>query len=365
MLVPTDPEIVRSIFDSAPELTIGIEEEVLLLDPATHRLRPEAAAVTARAADPAIKAELPASQVELVTRPHPDLDGSLDDLRRARRRLVEVCGDEIRPAAAAVHPFESIGAVSEAAHHRVVVDRHGEIARRQIVGALQIHVAVGSADRSLAVYNALRSHLPDLAALGAAAPFHEGRDVGLASVRPLVAGQLPRQGIPPAFTDWDHFAAEMAWGRAAGALPSFGSWWWELRPHVGFGTLEIRVPDAQPSLDAVDAVVRVAYGLVADLADRHRGGRPLPLAPTWRIEENRWRALRDGVHGELLDLDTGDVVPTARRLHRLFDRIEEHVPGGLDSARRLVARPTVDQLRRVGCEGASAYLADRFPPDAG
>lgn len=365
MPLPTDPETLRSIFDRAPILTVGLEEEVLLLDPATHRLRPEGAEVVARADDAAIKAELPAAQVELVTEPQGSVAAALGDLRRVRRRLIDVCGGDIRPAAAAVHPFESTGVVSPGAHHRAVVDRHGEIVRRQIVGALQIHVAVGSADGSLSVYNALRSHLPELAALAAAAPFHDGRDMGLASIRPLISGQLPRQGIPPAFSDWNHLAAELAWGQLSGTLPSFGSWWWELRPHIGFGTLEIRVPDAQPDLDAVDAVARVAFGLVAHLADQHRDGRTLPVAPTWRIEENRWRALRDGVHGDLLDLETGEAEPTARRLHRLFDRIEEHVPGGLDPARRLVAQPTVDSLRRVGCANAMAFLADRFPPDIG
>ena len=142
---------------------------------------------------------------------------------------------------------------------------HRGVARRQLIGALHVHVAVGGADRTLAVFNALRTFLPEIGALAAAAPFYEGDDTGLASARPLVTGLMPRQGIPPAIESWEAFAEEQRWGAAADVLPDRGRWWFELRPHTGHGTLEIRVPDAQPTLAATAAVASACHALVADL----------------------------------------------------------------------------------------------------
>ena len=147
------------------------------------------------------------------------------------------------------------------------------MARRQLVCALQVHVAVGGADRTLAVYNALREHLPELAALAANAPFHAGADTGLASIRPKISEGLPRQGIPPAFASWEELAAELRWGRTAGALPELALWWWELRPHLSHGTLELRVPDAQTTIAEAAAVAAVGQALVVRLAERHDARR--------------------------------------------------------------------------------------------
>ena len=98
---------------------------------------------------------------------------------------------------------------------------------------------MGGHARTLAVYNALRSHLPELAALAANAPYYAGRDTGLASVRPKICDLLPRQGVPPAIPSWDAYVSALRWGAAAGALPEPGRWWWELRPHPDHGTLEL------------------------------------------------------------------------------------------------------------------------------
>ncbi|MCU1452819.1 MAG: glutamate--cysteine ligase, partial [Acidimicrobiales bacterium] len=227
-------------------------------------------------------------------------------------------------------------------------------------GALQVHVALGSAERTLAVHNALRGVLPELAALAAAAPFHEGRDTGLASVRPLIAGQLPRQGVPPVISSWDAFADEVAWGRRSGMVPEPRQWWWELRPHVVHGTLEVRVPDVQPTVAQAAAVAGVVHALVRHLAGRFDAGHELGAPATWRIAENRWSALRFGVEGELADLVSGERRPTRVRLHQLLDEIEPEAEAGLDDARRLVEEGAACQLRRVGVADAARWLADVF-----
>ena len=274
------------------------------------------------------------------------------------------------PAAAGVHPFAAPeGELNRGPRYDHTAREYGAIARRQLVHALQVHVAPGSADRALAVYNALRSYLPELAALAANAPFHDGRDTGLASVRPKIGEMLPRQGVPPILAGWDDYAAALRWGTAAGVLPEPGCWWWELRPHPAFGTLELRVPDAQTTVGEAAAIAATAQALVAWLGDRHDLGEALPVAPSWRIGENRWSAARDGVQGTLADLETGERRPTADRLLELLDRLTptaERLGCGaqLRAAREMARRNGAMRQRSVarerGVAGIARWLAESW-----
>jgi carboxylate-amine ligase len=356
-----EEHVLRAAFDATRPLTIGLEEEVLLLDPRAHEPLPVAAEVVHAAADPKVKRELPACQVELITEPRPDVAGAIAELTAARDVLRRVCGDALAPAAAAVHPTcAATTSTSATDRHQDITHAYGDIARQQLVGALQVHVALGSADRTLPVYNALRGYLPEIAALAAAAPFHEGKDTGLASIRPVIAAQLPRQGVPPAIASWADLAADLRWGATSGTVPEPRRWWWELRPHALHGTLEVRVPDVQATIEASAAVVGTVHALVSWLSEQHDDGRTLPVPATWRVAENRWSALRDGVHGTLADLDSGTPMRTADRLHALLDQIEAHAPDGLDDARSLIRRNGADELRDAGIGRAAASLAERF-----
>ena len=350
---PTADQL-RAAFDAPAPLTVGLEEEVFLCDPETLDLAPVGREVVGRAGgDPRIKLELPAAQVELMTQPHATVAGAVGELADARRVLAAAAEGLARPIAAAVHPTAAAESVlNTGERYDGIAAEYASIARRQLVGSLQVHVAVGGADRTLTVYNALRGHLPLLAALAAAAPFHEGRDSGLASVRPPICDLLPRQGIPPPIPSWEWFAAELAWG-----VPEPRHWWWELRPHVAYGTLELRVPDTQPTIAMAAAVAAVAHALVERLAEDGPGGQPVP---TWRIEENRWSALRHGVEGEMADLATGERHPTREWLNRLLSDLEPYAPGGLAAAHALVERNAAIQLREQGPERAVLWLADSF-----
>ena len=178
--------------------------------------------------------------------------------------------------------------------------------------------------------------MPELAALAANAPYFGGEDTGFASIRPIIAETLPRQGVPPHIPSWEAFAEELRWGAAAGGVPEPRLWWWEVRPHVAFGTLEVRVPDAQTRVDDAIAIAGVVHSLIAWLSERHDEGERFPEVPTWRIEENRWSACRYGVEGTLADLETGERSPTRERLHALIEAIE---PAGRDAWRRSRTRP--------------------------
>jgi carboxylate-amine ligase len=361
-------EALRRLFDATPPLTVGLEEEVMLLDPETLDLLPRALDVLARTGgDPRFVAELPAAHLEIVAPPTATVPEALAALAAGRRDLARTADGIGRLAAAGVHPFAApLGELNRGERYELTLGEYGAIARAQLVCALQVHVAVGGADRTLAVYNALRAHLPELAALAASGPFIAGWDTGLASVRPKLSELLPRQGVPPVLPSWDAYVEALRWGAAAGATPDPGRWWWELRPHPTHGTLEIRVPDAQARLVDAGAVAAVAQTLVARLSARHDAGE-LPEPPvTWRIEENRWAACRDGVEGTMADLATGRREPTRERLHALLAELapEARALGCADQLRAAGELAEVNGAMRLRSAGdaraATAWLADAY-----
>lgn len=364
---------LRARFDEVSPLTVGLEEEVMLLHPETFDLVPVADRVLERLdGDLRFKPELPAAQLEIVTPPLPSAREALDALRAGRRDLLAAAEGLARPGAAAVHPFAAAeGELNRAERYERIRAEYASVARRQLVSSLQVHVAVGGADRTLAVYEGLRRVLPEIAALAANGPFHAGVDTGLASIRPKISETLPRQGVPPPIESWEAFAAALAWGARAGGVPEPRFWWWELRPHPTFGTLEMRVPDAQTTLADAAGVAAFVHALVATVAERHDGGERLEPAPTWRIEENRWSAARHGVEGTMADLATGEPEPTRDRLLRLIDEVEPAaarlgVADLLAESRRLVAVNGSMRQREVaaseGLRGVAAHLAGDFPP---
>jgi carboxylate-amine ligase len=320
--------------------------------------------------DQRFKLEMPASQIEIVTPASPSLEEAVDALREGRRWLAERTSGLVRLAAAGVHPSSpGIGELNRLERYERTIREYGVRARRQLVCALQVHVSVGDADGALAVYNAARSYLPLLAALAANAPFYEGHDTGLASVRPKLAQLLPRQGVPPEIESWEAYAEAFRWGASSGAFDDPRRWWWELRLHPGFGTLEFRVPDAQSTVDDAAAVAATVQALVVWLAERHRGGERLSVAPTWRIEENRWLACRDGMQGQMADLQSGILRPTSALLAELVATLRP-VAARLGSARALERASRVlggggavaqrQVAEKAGVRAVARWLSGRF-----
>jgi carboxylate-amine ligase len=372
---PLTPDELRARFAQVRPFTVGLEEELMLLDPVTLDLAPVAAEALGRlGADPRFKPELPAAQLEIATTPATGAAEAVAQLAAARADLLTALGGTLaRPAAAAVHPFAApTGPLADGPRYDAIRAAYGPLAARQLVASLQVHVAVGGAARTLAVHDALRGFLPELAALAANGPFHDGADTGLASARPGICALLPRQGVPPALGSWERFAAALAWSATAAGRADPRLWWWELRPHPSFGTLELRVPDAQTTLADAAGVAAVAQALVAWLAERWEAGdlHPAEAAPpSWRIAENRFAALRHGVEGELADLRTGERRPARERLHRLLDEltpVAARLGSGalLPCARALVERNGAIRQREVAAErglhGLVAWQAERF-----
>ena len=339
----------------------------MLLDRDSLHLAPGATgALESLAGDGRFKLELPASQLEIVTAPTETVSEACRLLLAARRDLAQGVGGQALLASAGVHPFSpGSGELNALTRYEDTISEYGGLARRQLVCAFQVHVAPGGAERALAVYNAARPYLPLIAALAANAPFYEGRDSGLASVRPKLCEMLPRQGVPPALPSWNSFSDALAWGKASGSFRP-GAWWWELRPHRQFGTLEFRVPDGQSSVAGAAAVAAVVQALVAWLGENSED-RKRP--DEWRIAENRWSACRHGVDGQMADLETGIPRPTRACLHELLDELGPVADGLGCSAQLRLARGLVERngalaQREVAAEqgmtGLARWLTERF-----
>ena len=351
--LPTAAEL-RAAFDRHGPPTVGLEEELMLLDGETLDLAPRAREVVgALGDDPRFKLEMPAAQLEIVTAPHATVRDAAAELAAARRRLAEVVVGRYRVAGAGAHPFASgHGPLNPGARYEAIGAEYASVANRQLVFGLHVHVAIGGAERALAIYNALRSHLPDLAALAANAPFYEGRDSGLASVRSRLSGLLPRQGVPPALAGFEAYADALRWC----GFDDPRQWWWELRLHPHYGTVEVRVPDTQATVADTAAVAEVVYTLVLGLAALHDAGEPMTVAESWRIDQNRWAACRHGIAAVMTDPATGAREPVRERLARLG-------APPLDGAGRQRAVAAERGLR-----GLTDWLADEFTrvsaPDA-
>ena len=364
---------LHAAFAGDSPLTVGIEEELMLLDPGSLDLAPVADEVLACLGDDGrFKPELPAAQLESITEPTRTVAQATAQLAESRAALADVVAGVARPAAAGAHPFASVeGTLNPAPVYRVTREEYGPFARRQLVFGLHVHVRVSGARRAVAVFNALRSYLPELAALAANAPYHGGQDTQMASIRPKISEGLPRQGVPAPVADLDELAGALRWGQAAGVVPDPRRWWWELRLHPVLGTVEVRVADQQTTVGETAAVAGTVHALVADLAARIEAGETLTVHPTWRIAENRWSAARHGLAGTLADLDTGARRPTRERVLELLAGLEATAARlgcreEISAAIRLAHENGAERQRRIAHEpnpdlrALAAWLADQF-----
>jgi carboxylate-amine ligase len=310
-------------FDRAP-LTVGVEEELLVLDAATLDVAHEAERVLAGFEDGArFMPEFRAAQLEVATPVCATVEQAGRELAAARRALVDSLPGDVQVAAVPTHPFSTAPVeITQRDRYQTVAAEFPWAARRGYPSGLHVHVAVGDGERALAVYNAARSYLPEIAALAASSPFFEGQDTGLASTRLKLTEDLPRSGVPPAFRSWRAVAEFLAWGTGGGLFADPTYLWWDLRLHPGYGTIEFRVADVQTSLADTAAIAAVCHSLTALLASRSQHGDALPVHDSHRIAENRWRALRDGLDAGLVDLDTGEPLRARDRVARLLVAIE-------------------------------------------
>jgi carboxylate-amine ligase len=357
------------MFDAAPlSLTVGAEEELMLVDPHDGLLVGEIEHVLRRAGgDERFQAEFRTAQVELVTRPCLSAADVGRELAVARLDLDDAIGPALATIACGAHPTApGPGPVTDGDRYRALARDNPWAGRTMLTCGLHIHVAVAGAERALAVYNALRSYLPELAALAGNSPFSAGAASGLSSTRMQLNRALARHGVPPAFADWDAYADFTTWARVGGAIPDASYHWWDVRLHPGFGTIELRACDTQTELDDAVALVALAQALVAWLAERHDAGEQLPVHDGYRIAESLWLAGHLGASRDILDLESGLRRSVADRVAELTDVLGPTAAelGTEDELTRLAALAETTGadrqrlvVRAVGIDGLPGWLA--------
>ena len=306
-----------------PPWTVGVEEEVMLLDPRDWSMASRIDTVLAAAGGeliPHLSQETHGSAVELATSPHEVVGGAvrqLGELRGLLRGTLDGVG--LAAAAAGTHPFATWQEIHVSAGERQQQVHHSmrELARREPTFALHVHVAVPDPEDALRAMNRMRAHVPLLLALSANSPFWQGRDSGLASARMPLFGAFPRSGLPRLFHGYDDLVETTDTLIRCGAFPEPTFIWWDLRLQPRYGTLEVRVMDAQTRLADTAALVALVQALVRVEAEEDGGLAPPSLVQAPEVlEENRFIALRDGVEGRFVDPDRGRMVGVPELLER-------------------------------------------------
>jgi glutamate---cysteine ligase / carboxylate-amine ligase len=325
-------------FGSGDPFSIGVEEELFLVDPVTGAQANASTAVLERLGeiDGQVERELHACQVELITRVHTRAGEAASELTRLRRAVVATGAGIL---ASGTHPSAGEGdaAITDKERYERIHFLLGDAAITP-VGGLHIHVGMPDAETAIRVFNGLRRHLPLLQALAANSPFRHGRDTGLASAREVTLRGWPRSGAPRAMRDFEDFVQLSRLLTRAADVPDYTWFWWKLRPHPRLGTVEIRALDAQTTPADTAALVALVHCLARDAADTSEAGDPPPEL----VEEGIFRAARFGVAGKLPDAE-GTPRAVSELLERALGRAEPwaHELGcadQLDGLHDLVAR---------------------------
>jgi len=356
---------------SAP-LTIGIEEEYQIVDPATRELTSYVQQMMHRGRvvlGDQLKTEFMQSQIEVGSQICRDIHEARHELIRLRRSVSEVAEEHGRRiAAASTHPFArwQDQDISEGARYDDLAAEMKDAARRLLIFGMHVHLGFGKTPEAynltIEILNQLRYFLPHLLALTTSSPFWHGRDTGLKSYRSLVFQNMPRSGIPPAFDSYAEYQQYVALlgrvgslGRDATMLKPSGAGaggdptkiWWDARPHPNLGTLEIRICDMCTRLDDALAVAALIQALAAKLIRLRNQNLSWRVYRGMYLQENKWRAVRYGLDGQLIDFGLGAEVPMRALARELLELVDDVVDD-------LGSRREVEHILTICARGTSA-----------
>ncbi|HVL96392.1 MAG TPA: YbdK family carboxylate-amine ligase [Solirubrobacteraceae bacterium] len=323
-----DLAAARETFEASTDLTVGIEEEFALVDPSTHELVPmfeplRDAAMADDVLAASVAGELISSEIEIRSGRGDDVGDALARQAQARARLFRLADSlGVALGATGTHPLSDYQGqhLIDTEHYRRVGEGLKYVAWRNNTFSVHVHVGIRGADRAVRVCDRLRPVLPTLLAISADSPFVDRIDSGLHSARTQIfTKSFPRCGIPDAFGSWQAWAEYVDLLVRTNSIVEFTQLWWSVRPHHAFGTVEVRICDAQMTARESDALVRLVVACVAQAAREVDEGRTPPEVPARLIEENMWRAIRHGLDGDLLDLEGPRIeeYPAAEAVERL------------------------------------------------
>jgi carboxylate-amine ligase len=343
--MPIELDKTEEIFAASQDLTVGLEEEFAVLDPQTLDLVPRFEELRDAAAerDPvlagAITGELISSEIEIVSGRGEDIHDALASQRDRRRRLFALAGERgLALGSTGTHPWADYREQPniDTEHYRRVVEGLGYVARRNNTFSLHVHVGVNDADRAVRVCDRLRPVLPLLLAASASSPFLEGNDTRLHSVRSQIfTKSFPRCGVPDAYGSWRAFRDYIELLIATNSIVEYTQVWWSVRPHATFGTIEVRICDAQVTAAESESLAELVVASVGQALRDIDEGVPFDDPPPRLIEENMWRAIRYGMDGRMIDLGRRTEISTRAALENLWTwtapvRAEQRIDAALD-----------------------------------
>jgi carboxylate-amine ligase len=291
---------VENAFGTGRPFSLGVEEELFLVDPFTGRQANSSAAVIERldrdeAAGGKIEQELHACEVEMISEPCAQVGEAVQMLGGLRCEVLRTGAGLL---GAGTHPsaHEGDAEITDKDRYEQIRELLGDAAATPVAG-LHVHVGMPDADTAIRAFNGLRRHLPLLQALAANSPYRHGRDTGLASARVVTMRAWPRTGVPRAMRDFEDFCATAELLCRAADVPDYTWFWWQLRPHPRLGTVEVRALDVQTTPEDTAALVALIHCLARDAAEAREADDP----PAELVEEGLFRAARYGVVAELPD----------------------------------------------------------------
>ena len=314
------------VFNGSQRPTLGVEIEVQVVDEAGALATDTAATkiLSVIGDSPGFKHELLECTIEVITGICPTVDDVRRDLGSKLEHLIAVAdGFGYRILCSGTHPFSawSDQTVSpDPRYHRLIEDCQWT-ARRLLIFGVHTHVGMRTGEEAIAVANSLATFIPHFLALSSSSPFWQGRDTGLASTRSKVFESLPTAGLPYTMENWGQFQRFMRTLIGAGTIRSIREVWWDIRPHPGLGTIELRICDGIPSMQETCALVALSQSLVVWLAERYNAGLQLPVHQAWTVRENKWRAARWGLDAEIIRDEEGNLVHLRRSIGDLVERL--------------------------------------------
>ncbi len=333
-----------------PNFTLGIEEELMILDAETLELANAIETMLEEAPVGEIKPELMESVLEIATEPCRDTAEASDQLEALRRHVSDSATEKgLAIGSAGTHPFamwEDQRIVARP-RYRDLISALRFVARQELIFGMHVHIGVDDPDRAIHVANGMRVHLPVLLALSANSPFWRGSATGLLSTRTPIFRAFPRVGIPPLYEGWDDYTRRIEFMVASRVIEDYTYLWYDVRPHPRFGTVEVRVMDSQTRIEHTLGLAALVQAMVRELVLHFDAGKELSNYPYEMLDENKWLAARHGLEGELVDLPSRDRVATGELAGRLLDRMREHAQD-LGSVNEIEA---IDDLLERGSGG--------------
>ena len=312
-----------------PPYTIGIEEELMILDAESLELVNAIESLLEPAPAGEIKTELMESVLEVSTDPCANTAEAGEQLRALRAQVRRTAARRnLTIGSAGTHPFamwEDQRIVARP-RYRDLVSALRFVARQELIFGMHVHVAVDDPEKAIHVVNALIAHLAELVALSANSPFWRGEPTGLHSSRHMVYAALPRSGPPPRFASYEDYAEVVGQLERTGCIADYTHIWWDIRLHPRLGTIEIRICDGVTQLEDVIALTALCQALVKHYSERYDAGEEMPSYHRILTTENKWLAARYGLSAPVMDLHTGrrNRLPVAAVVRRTLKTLRPH-----------------------------------------